>query len=342
LKRLLAIALAAGMVVVGVSVYQILDSLKGRAPATHRPVTGERALPLPGVLYLAQGGALYRFQNGVFKQLTKEEGWTQPAVSADGSQLVAVKRTLNYSDLYLLSAGGQVERQLTHNASATVEDNHWSFYPQFGPSGIFYSYDPKDPYANYRVDLAVYSMPLAGGSPRVWTSPNHYTGGDVSPMPLKSGALIYAKYAISDQGAVYSQLWIQARALSYGRALTAPEDDCGEPALSADGSQLAMICTHGAAGTVDLEVAPVEAASYQLGQPRVVVAGSMLAAPAFAPDGKSLAYLAPAVAGGGFQLWTVALAAPAGASPSPSAGAAPREVTSHLAFDSSAPPAWIA
>lgn len=346
MKRALAAALAVGMVIFGVSVYQILDSLKGKPPGTHRPVSGEHAaVALPGVMYVTQGGALYRFQGGVFKSLTKAEGWTQPALSPDGSQLVAVRRYLNHSDLYLLDTNGHVIRQLTHNASGIVENNHWSFYPRFGPSQtLFYSFDPKDPSNNYRVDLAVYSMPLSGGTAHPWTAPNHYTGGDVAPIPLKSGSLLYSKYEISDQGAVYSQLWIQSRALASGAPLTAPEDDCGQPALSADATMVAMVCSHPQAGNTTIELAPLLAASFRLGPRQVLATGPLVAAPVFSPDGTELAYMAPD-AGGGFQLWTVGLAGGGAAAPSPSASPAagpPRQVTSGLAFDSAATPAWAA
>jgi len=299
---------------------------------------------LPGTIYLAQGGALYRFRAGTFTRLTAAEGWTEPAESPDGASLVAVKRALNFSDLYLLDTAGNVKRQLTHNASGVVERNHWAFYPRFSHDGqtVFYAYDPKDPYNSYRVDLAIYATPLgATAAPKAWTSPNYYTGGDVTPLPVESGALIYTKYSIDQQGQVHSQVWVQARAGSVGVGLTKPEDDCQQPAISPQGTTLAMVCRHGQT-IADLEVAPLNLASFSIGPPIALVPAGLLAAPAFSPDGQTLAYFAPASGDGPLQLWTVGMQNPAAASASPvaPAPALPRRITSSLAFDSTAAPAW--
>ena len=334
------------MAAFGISVYQYLGSLKSRAPA-QRPDAAAAAAKLPGTLYLAQGGALYRLARGRFSQLTPAQGWTQPEVSPDGSRLVAVKRAGNSSDLYLLGLDGQVQAQLTHNGSSTVEGSHWAFYPRFSPDGssVYYSFDPKDRENSYRVDLAIFALGIgsAGQPGRQWTRPNPYTGGDVIPTPLQAGSLLYAKYSIDRQGQVHSQLWIQARAGSPGLGLTRPEEDCSQPAVSRSQTLVAMVCRHGGA-TGDLVVAPLEAASYELGPERVVVGGQLVASPSFSPDGLSLAYFAPASEGGPFQLWTVAVGAVSPAAsppPSPARAPAPVLVTRNLSLDPAAGPAWI-
>jgi len=323
----------------GFSVYQLLASQKRVDPGVVAP-TRTSTVTVPGTLYLAQGGSLYAFQRGRFSRLTAAGGWMQPAPSPDGTQLVAVKRGFNYSDLYLLDTAGHVQQQLTHNSATRVESNHWALFPRFSADGqsIFYSYDPKDPSNTYRVDLAIFALSL-GGNGRQWTHPNLYTGGDVTPVPLKGGALVFAKSSIDPKGAVHTQVWIQARAGSAGLGLTAPEDDCGQPALAADGSALAMVCRHGGP-TADIEVAALDAANFQLGQPAVVVPAGLNAAPAFSPDGRTLAYFAPQGPGGSFQLWTVALPV-AGQPASPAVPPTPRQITHDLAFDTSAGPAWV-
>jgi len=125
------------------------------------------------------------------------------ALSPDGSRLVAVKRSVNVSDLYLISPAGRISEQLTHSESPTVESNHWVFYPRYSHDGstVFFSYDAKDPYNSYRVDLAILATSAINPSARAerWTVPNDYTGGDVSPIPLRSGALIYTKFSIDAQ-----------------------------------------------------------------------------------------------------------------------------------------------
>ncbi len=102
-------------------------------------------------MYVAQQGALYRLKGGQFRQITGDNGWTEPGASPDGSQLVATSLHGNFSDLFLLSMNAQIEAQLTHHQSATVEANHWSFFPRFSSDGryIFYSYDSKDPQSTH-------------------------------------------------------------------------------------------------------------------------------------------------------------------------------------------------
>lgn len=347
------VALLMAWLLTAIGVYFELDNLKGRPVAAHAATSGTRAMSLPGTMYVAQQGRLYSFHGGVFKQITPAAGWTSPALSPDRSRLVAVKREFNYSDLYLLGLDGHVEAQLTHNQSGTVELNHWAFFPRFSPDGqsVFYSYDPKDPRNTFRVDLAVYSMPVSGSArPRVWSLPNYYTGGDVDPIPLQNGALIYTKYSIDDKGLVHSQVWMQARALSTGVGLTDSNDDCGQPSLAADGAHLAMVCRRGGGQNVSVDWAALDLATYSLGTPVTLADGQDAAAPAVAPDGESVVFFAPAVAGGPLQLWTVPVpksptpAASATASPSatPKAppAAKPIQVTHNLTFDSTAAPAW--
>jgi Tol biopolymer transport system component len=158
--------------------------------------------------------------------------------------------------------------------------------------------------------------------------------------------LLYTKFSIDQEAKVHSQLWVQARPGSRGIALTQAADDCAQAAISPSGNELAMVCTHSGTGA-DLEVAPFNAATDNIGALTVLVSDALVAAPAFAPDGQTLAYFAPAATGGPFQLWTIALTAP---SPAPSTAAAsasalpaapqPRQITRQLAFDSSGPPAW--
>ncbi len=335
----LLIALMAGF---GLSVYRLFESQKRAEPTVANP-TKTSTVTLPGTMYLAQGGALYQFQRGKFVKLTPAAGWMQPALAPDGTRLAAVKRVFNFSDLYLLDTAGHVQEQLTHNGAVRVESNHWAFFPRFSADGksVFYSYDPKDPGNTFRVDLAIYALPLAGGAAREWTYPNFYTGGDATPLPLKSGALVYTKSSIDPKGAVHTQIWLQLRAGSTGVGLTAPEDDCDQPTVSPDWSQLAMACRHGAL-TADLEVAAPDLAHLQLGTPAVLVPAGLNAAPAFSPDGHTLAYFAPDGPSGPFQLWAVALPTAAGPSPSPRPAAAsePRQITHALAFDTTAAPAW--
>lgn len=327
------VVLLVAMVAFGIGVYHAAGLLKGERATVRRP-TAITASPLPGTMYLVQAGAIYRFAHGSFTQVTSDDGWTQPAAAADG-QLVAVHREANFSDLYLLSSSGRKVAQLTHDSASTaVEDNHWAFYPRIAPDGqtLFYAFDTKDPYNSYRVDLAIFASRIGSGTRTVdWTEPNEYTGGDVSPVPLKDGALVYTKYSIDDQSQVRSQLWIQRRPGSPGVALTTPDVGCSQPAMSPDEKSVTMVCNKGSNQAAELDVASFDEASLTLGSPTPLVTGMLVASPAFSPDGKSIAFLAPATAGGAFQLWTANVTGPG----------SPRAITTDLGLDATSAPVWL-
>lgn len=335
MRSLITAALLAAMVAFGIGMYHVAEHFKGTHTAVRKP-TEVSAQALPGTLYVVQQGAIYRFHHGDFTQITSEDGWSQPSADQKGDQLVAVQRHPNYSDLYLISTSGQTTAQLTHNSSSTALDsNHWSFYPVFTPDGsaLFYTFDPKDPYNSYRVDLAIYASPLGGGGAAVqWTYPNYYTGGDVDPLPLRDGSLLYVKYSIDQQFEVHSQIWIQRRAATEGTGLTDAKLDCGQAALSPDQTLIAMVCRKGSNTSAELDVADFDAASASLGSITTLVSGGLVASPAFSPDGKTIAYLAPGSSGGQFQLWTVPAQGPAN----------PRQITSDLGLDAQSAPVWMA
>ena len=349
----LVVLLVPLMALFGLGVYNALGALRTKAPAAPKPVTKSRTLvPLAGAVYVSQGGLLYRLENGQFTELRPGPGaWSQPALAPDG-KLVAISRDTHFSDLYLLDAAGHALRQLTKNASGSVEFNHWAFYPNVTPDGktLLYSYDPKDRTNIFRVDLAIYSMPLDGSQSdaKGRTTPTPYTGGDVQPIGLASGGIIYTKYGIDEGGHSTAQLWLQPRPGAAGDALTDAKDDCSSPALSRDGSRLAMVCT-GGKQTARVQVAPFD--GQRLGTPDVLVESQLVAVPSWSPDGHNLLYVAPGGPEGRFQLWMIQLepaptptAAP-GARPSkpPKAPALrqPRLVTSDLDLDATSPPLWI-
>jgi TolB protein len=319
----------------GVGVYHAAGYLKASRPQVQRPsqTTGPS---LPGTIFVVQGGAIYRYSQGKFTQITSQAGWLQPAADPTGSRLVAVRRQPNVSDLFLMQLNGRAFASLTHDSSTTIENNHWALYPRFSPDGsqIFYDYDPRDPYNSYRVDLAIFASPaeVASGSVQ-WTFPNPYTGGDVNPVPLRGGGLIYTRFSIDDQSKMHSQVWYQARPGSPGTPLTDPADDCLQPAVSSDERQIAMVCTHGQPQSADLTTAGFDRAALTLGPPTVLVRDRLAASPTFAPDGKTIAYLAPETPGGGFQLWTVSAVR--------STAPAPRAISSALDLDATSAPVWI-
>src|SRR5439155_14681073 len=95
----------------------------------------------------------------------------------------------------------------------TVEFNHWALYPRLSADGttLYFSYDPKDRYNNYNVVMAVWSVPLAASMTqmRKWTTPHDYTGGDLQPIPLAGGGVIYTKHAFQQAtNRIMGQVWL--------------------------------------------------------------------------------------------------------------------------------------
>jgi hypothetical protein len=358
LRRIAAILFLPVMLAFGSGVYLYLGTLKSKVVQV-RPVSPAVTKPkfvLPGTMFVVQAGRLFKLNAGSFSEIGPGGDWSQPTLTPDHTRLVAVLRGGWSSDLYLLDLDGHVLKRLTKNDSRYIDYNHWAFYPRISPDGanLVYGFDsPK----THGVDLAVWSMPLNGAQwqARRWTDPYWNTGGDVSPIPLASGALLFVRHSIDPSTAVHSQIYYQSRALALAMPLTAEADDCSQAALSPDGTQIAMVCSHGKQSTV-LEVAPFSGTA--LGPARVLLDGGLYASPVWSPDGKALAYFAPQGMTGHFQLWYLALpvaATPsASISPSPSTSSrassivaptptpapVPVQVTEGVDLSATSPPVW--
>jgi Tol biopolymer transport system component len=336
----LVLALMAGF---GFGVNRFIASKKHTIPSESSvfiPSATRPKIVLPGTLYVAQNGDIYRLSDGFFTDLHLPASmgmWMQPAYVPLSQDVVAVLRAAEYSDLYLLNARGQIIRPLSNNANPhanTVYLNHWMFYPHMVPGSgtIYFSYDqPKDS-ATYAVDFSVWSGTLDGKlAVKQVSNSNPFTGGDVDPFPMANGAVIYSKFAIGS-GNAYSQIAIQTKPQGKVLLLTTPTQDCGQPAPSPDGTKVAMICADGTGGqSTRLEVATLTAG--KLGPPQTLVNNCLCADPEWAPDGSGLVYYNTADATGHFELWWIAGAL--GAAPAP-----PLQVTTNLDFDASSPPSW--
>jgi hypothetical protein len=373
-RTLLAIGLAILVVCGGTTSYIYLSTRQSKVVVPPQKPTAAtpraQAFILPGTLYLAQSGAIYSLSVGRFHQLTPEDGWTQPALFPDGSQdLLAVKQSAMYSDVYALTRFGNVANQFTNNAAPARNTdpgaNHWSFYPRlsYDEHTLWMTYD--SPKYGYDVVMSVWSQPYSGTirQGKLWTISNDYTGGDVQPIPLPTGGIIYTKYSYGPDLKLIGQLWFTNRAGSAGQALTSPSEDCSEPALSPNGQQLAMVCSY-EKQISNLVIVPWNGSS--MGARTTVISDQMVAQPIWAPNGSGIAYLAPGVAAGPFQLWWLPRAAysppvpspvptptptPGGPhngplpSPTPSVAPSPPpvkpiQVTSNLGFDATSPIAW--
>ena len=321
----LAVFLAVLMLVVGVSSYLFLYGRQSKvAVAPTKPTAAEptpHAFVLPGTLYVTQSGALYSYSYGRFHQLTGEDGWMQPSLTPDGNLLI-VRRSGFYSDVFEMNRYGRVLRQLTNNAaprrSYDTGDNHWSFYPMMTADGrtVFMSYD--QPKFGYEVDMGIWSMPTFGSITRgqLWSDQYAeigYTGGDIQPIPVPGG-VIFTKYDRNPDGSIIGQLWFTNRPGSFGKALTSPGEDCREPALSPGRNYIAMVCTYGKQ-IANLVIAPYGGGS--IGARQAVITDQMVAQPQWAPDGSGIAYLAPALPDAPFQLFFISSLAYFPPAPSP-------------------------
>jgi hypothetical protein len=378
-RFLLAAGLAILMVISGFTSYVYVGSRQSKVVAPpQKPIAvipRAQALSLPGTIYIAQAGALYSFSAGRFHQLTPEAGWTQPALSPDGNTLIAVKRDSMFSDVYFLTRYGSVTGQLTNNQAPLrsrwdTGANAWSFYPRLSPDQktLWMSFDGPKAAGNgyFDVDMSVWALPVGAAirQGRSWTNPNNYSGGDIQPIPLPSGGVIYTKYTYDSDGDRVGQLWFTNRAGSAGKPLTPTAADCAQPSLSPDSHSIAMICTY------KKQISYLTIATWNgstLGPLKTVISDQVVAQPAWAPDGSGIAYLAPGGPAAPFQLWFLPknaynppppspiptpIPTPGGPHngplPSPSAPAAPAapvvkpiQVTSNLGFDATSPIAWL-
>jgi Tol biopolymer transport system component len=329
-RRIAAVLFVPLMIAFGTGVYTYLGTLKSKVvkERAQLPSVTKPKFVLPGTMFVVQAGRLYRLNTGNFTEVGPAGDWSQPALMPDHQHLVAVSRKNQFSDLYLLDLTGNVVKRITKDDAKIIDANHWAFYPSISADGTTLMYAFDSPKKN-GVDLSIWSMPLNGTQlqARRWTDPFWYTGGDVSPIALANGGLLFVRHSIDSSTTVHSQIYYQSHPLGLGKALTAAADDCIEPALSPDGTQLAMICSHGKQ-TTSLEVAAFNGTT--LGTPRVVLDGGLYASPAWSPDGKALAYYAPAGPAGHFQLWYLAL--PVAASPTPSASTSPSALSTELVF----------
>ncbi len=344
LRRIAATLFLPVMLAFGSGVYLYLGTLKSKVVQSRplSPVVTKPKFVLPGTMFVVQEGRLFKLNAGSFTEIGPGGDWSQPTLTPDHTKLIAVLRGSWSSDLYLLDLNGHVLKRLTKDDSRYIDSNHWAFYPRISPDGanVLYSFD--SPKTN-GVDLSVWSMPLNGAQSlsRRWTDPYWHTGGDVSPIPLASGGLLFVRHSIDQSTTVHSRIYYQSHALAIAKPLTTEADDCSQAALSPDGTQLAMVCSHGKQ-TAALEVAPFTGTA--LGPARVLLDGGLYASPAWSPDGKALVYFAPQGQAGHFQLWWLPLPVSPTPSPSiaptPTPAPAPVQVTEGVDLSATSPPAW--
>jgi hypothetical protein len=333
----------------GLAANRGLAALQTHATTLTAVDTTSPQVRLPGTIFVSQDGAIYAITGSNVRRLPLPQGgdWMQPRVLPDGTLLV-VRRFDAYSDLYHVTAAGHVLGQMTADDQATsnrtLQLDHWILWPALSPDGttVYFATDsPKPaPGQSYEVDFSLWSAPVAGaltisdagisGGTR-WSVPDSYTGGDIEPAPLPDGNVLYASYANTGKGTVVSVLGLQTGPGTAMVSLTSPAQDCGAPAVAADGVTVAMVCAD-RGQTADLEVATLEGSA--LSAPRVLVANCLCNSPSWSPSGDNLLYLNASDPDGTFGLWYIAGAV--GAHPS----AAKRVTDTSVDLDATSAAAW--
>jgi hypothetical protein len=316
-RFVLAVALVVLMVATGTVTYLSLGSRQSRVALKPQkptePTPKPKAFVLPGTVYLSQSGAIYSLSAGRFHQLTPEGGWMQPSLFPDGSNLLVVRNAGQFSDVFVMNRFGTMTRQVTDNSGPARNNytgyKHWSFYPRLSPDQgtMWMAYD--EPKYEYDTGFSIWAMPF--NSPvttcrppacRVWSISGYYTGGDVQPVPMPFGGVMYTRYTYPADGKLTGQLWFIDRPYTNGKALTTEDEDCRSPAVSPDKTQVAMICTYKKQASY-LTIASLNGPN--LGARKNVITDQLVAQPTWAPDGSGIAYLAPDLSSpaGNFQLW---------------------------------------
>lgn len=325
------------MSIFGYGVWAVLGTMQTKTNKVSDPTQVQALVDMPGTIFVAQQGSLYSLHGLQFTKLNTPPGdWVQVA-PAPGGDLLAVNKGNGFSDVYLLSPQGQVLRTLLTGSATGYFQNHFYFYPRVSANGqtLFYSWNWIDPTENYNVDFELKSSPFSNPASNStnWSLPLYFQGGDVEPLPLSNGGLLYAKYfdPTGGNGQPYSQLAYVTTPGATPQYLTTPAQNCSEPAINPRGTAIAMICTNNQEQSTTLQEATWNGTS--MGAPRVICTGRMPAMPVWSPDGNSVLYMNVPVAGEPFQLYWIPKAAAA-------KPGAPQQVTQSLSLTATSNLVW--
>jgi WD40-like Beta Propeller Repeat len=342
--------LIALMAMCGIAANRSLAALQTRNTAGSLVDTTSPQVRLPGTIFVSQDGAIYAIAGTSVRRLPLPAGgaWIQPRVLPDGT-LLAVRRFNQYSDLYHVTASGRVLSQMSADGQSTsnktLQLDHWVLWPVVSPDGtrVYFATDsPKPaPGQSYEVDFSLWSAPLTGNLPiggagiaggTRWSFPDKYTGGDIEPVPLPDGNLLYSSYANTGKGTVVSVLGLQTSPGGTMVSLTTPSQDCGAPAVAADGVTIAMVCAN-RGQTANLEVATLSGTT--LSGAHVVVANCLCNSPSWSSSGDNLLYMNASDPDGNFGLWYIANAASA------HPGTTKRVTDASVNLDATSSAAWL-
>lgn len=275
---------------------------------TPQPVEAKR---LPArLIYVDTGKVVELSRSQRLTDLTCCGGVAMPALSPDARSLAFIRYSGYASDIIVKDLRTGVERTVTDDRSSDVASNLWAAWPSWSSDGrtLLFSTDRAKltaPPSDFRpIDLAVYSMPAAGGSGNQITTPAAGSGGDTDPgWRPGTSQFAYVKWNYEYPSNVpYSQLVVKDNKTGGAWALTPYGERVLQPAWNSAGNRLVYVHTDPATGTDEIDAAAV---TWARGAPRLgtvtVLARGDVAQPAFTPDGKWVSFLRRA--GDSFQLY---------------------------------------
>ncbi|GAC1508890.1 MAG: hypothetical protein NVS2B16_06460 [Chloroflexota bacterium] len=260
---------------------------------------------LPGTVFFIKSGNLFRLsRGGKITQLTRTGDVEMPALSPKGDTIALVRSpAFAYaSDIWLLNLRTGRMRRVTHDTNPArlreLSNNLWAAWPSWSSDGsrLYFSYDGAKlalPATEARpVDLSLYSMPSAGGSPVRLTQPALGAGGDTEPAARPGSSQVAFVHWDYNQttNEPYSQLYLYDPRSSSPTVLTAPSGRILDPAWDAHGKRIAFVRKTNGVDEIAVADVVTGAKGTQLGARRVLARGKV-GQPAFTPDGRWVSFV---------------------------------------------------
>lgn len=268
-------------------------AIGARLLATPEPVHGTPgpvAAATPGRILFGKGGQIWELANGQLQPVTVEGGWRQAKSSPDGSHIAAVGTYPSASDIFVLAADGETQRQLTRNRRTPSQGSDWAFHPRWAPDGLSIAF-VTDRASFYPM---LWRMNADGSGLRQLTFPSHGLDAMDSFSWSPDGRSIAATRFLSSKSQIFL---IDLARSGPPRALTSPEEGAFDPAWSPDGQFLAYVARQGEHATilvVNLD---------EPGRATAVAETELARSPEWSPAGNRLAYIG--LAGGNFEIFSI-------------------------------------
>jgi TolB protein len=317
------------------------------AAAAAPPTVVAAGAELPGRLLFVQGGNLWLWQGASGRQITSSGDAFQPAWSPDGKRIAYIRRVQSYSDLMVMPADGGEPLRLTEDGPdesvysyERIYASLWAFYPTWSPDGTTIAYVSQagppsgSPAGEYNMSLFTIAAGAEAGPRRQIHADDDAHIGRPAFAPDGESIVFARAPRREDRPALFRY----DRAADRAAAIPGAPEQSYDPAFSPDGRWLAFAARVPSAGSgetgegTDVFVMPAAG-----GLPSRLTNAGTARAPAFAPDGRQLAFLAIAPGGHSFDLWVVDLQAGTGGALQ---AGQPRQITRDVQIDADSGVAW--